>query len=100
MNYDDEDDDDDDDEIEEDAAIAAPRRDDSRAPEVDRDDVDADPSPISVIGPPVRRSVGFSADPPKRARRRRRRRAAAAGAGAPSSFHRAGPTTARALRGR
>ena len=69
MNYDDEDDDDDDDEIEEDAAIATPRRDDSRAPEVDRDDVDADPSPISVIeSPPVRRSVGFSADPPKRAR--------------------------------
>ena len=59
MNYDDEDDDDDD-EIEEDAAIATPRRDDSRPPEVDRDDVDADPSPISVIeSPPVRRSRGL-----------------------------------------
>ena len=69
MNYDDEDDEEDDDEVEEDAAIATPRRDDSRAPEVDRDDVDADPSPISVIeGPPVRRSVGFSADPPSAAR--------------------------------
>jgi len=63
------DDDDDDDEVEEDAALATPRRDDAPAPEVDHVDVHADPSPTSVIAsPPVRRSVGFSADPPKRAR--------------------------------
>ena len=68
MAYDD-DEEDEEDEVEEDAALATPRRDDAPAPEVDHVDVHADPSPTSVIAsPPVRRSVGFSADPPKRAR--------------------------------